>query len=262
ELAGRLSMADLTRMWQMLLKGLGETRSAPSQLQGAEMVLVRLIYGLSLPSPADSLKAMEQGQNQPQTQSQPQPQASSPSSAPTGGSTSAVGTTTGGGPIVSHGPVMSAAAVQQNPDIDNDPRSMSELQLPDPTTFDEVVRLSEEKGEMILHANLVSNVHLVKFEVGRIEYSPAEHAPADLSGRLSRFLNDHTPRRWVVTVSRVSGAATIKQQTDALRAKERADAASHPLISAVLKTFPGAEVTKVTDHSGDVEPLKNAEEQD
>ncbi|MDH5189169.1 MAG: DNA polymerase III subunit gamma/tau, partial [Rhodospirillaceae bacterium] len=60
EMAGRLSMADLTRMWQMLLKGIGETRSAPSQIQGAEMVLVRLIYGLSLPSPADALQAMKQ----------------------------------------------------------------------------------------------------------------------------------------------------------------------------------------------------------
>ncbi len=270
ELAGKLSMADLTRMWQMLLKGLGEARSAPSQLQGAEMVLVRLIYGLSLPSPADAMKAMEQGQPQAQAQAQaqPQPQSGPSSSAPTsgGGSTSAIGTSQPSGPVVAHGPVMSATAVQQVPDIapdmDSEPRSMSELQLPDPTTFDEVVALSEEKGEMILHANLVSNVHLVKFEAGRIEYSPADHAPADLSGRLSRFLNDHTPRRWVVSISRASGAATIKQQADALQAKERAEATSHPLVSAVLKIFPGAEVTKVTDHSGDVVALNNPEEQD
>ena len=281
ELAAKLSMADLTRMWQMLIKGLGETRSAPSQLQGAEMVLVRLIYGLSLPSPADAMKAMEQAQSQNMGQSPAQAQAQGQGQAqsqgqghqaqptsPSGGSTSAQGTTAGtatnGAPRVTHGPVMSASgaatAIAENPETE--PRSMSEVQLPDPMTFDEVVALTEQKGEMILHANLISNVHLVKFEAGRIEYSPAEHAPADLSGRLSRFLNDHTPRRWVVSVSNISGAATIKQQTDAVRAKERAEAASHPLVSAVLKTFPGAEVTKVTDNSSDAAPLKNVEEQD
>ncbi len=275
ELAAKLSMADLTRMWQMLIKGLGETRQAPSQLQGAEMVLVRLIYGLSLPSPADAMQAMEQsqsqnlGQNPGQPQTKPQASSAPSPTGSAGGSTSAqggttTGTTTGSAPRVTHGPVMSAsgatAAIAEN--HETEPRSMSEVQLPDPMTFDEVVVLTEQKGEMILHANLISNVHLVKFEAGRIEYSPAEHAPADLSGRLSRFLNDHTPRRWVVSVSNISGAATIKQQTDAVRAKERSDATSHPLVSAVLKTFPGAEVTKVTDNSGDAAPLKNTEEQD
>lgn len=267
EMAGRLSMADLTRMWQMLIKGIGETRSAPSQLQGAEMVLVRLIYGLSLPSPADALKAMERTPSQTATPT-PNPSSASVSgqSQQTGATTSAIGAPGNGAPRVTHGPTMSSsisggasAAVAQSPidESQTQPHSMSEVSLPDPMTFAEVVSLSEQKGEMILHANLVSNVHLVKFEPGRIEYSPAEHAPADLSGKLSKFLNDHTPRRWVVSISRLSGAATIKQQTDAMRAQERAEAAKLELVSTVLKTFPGAEVVSVTDHSADAEVLKS-----
>ena len=280
EMAAGLSMADLTRAWQMLLKGITETRSAPSQLQGAEMVLIRLIYGLSLPSPADALKAMGQTQAQPSGQHGSGTGASAPAPASGGGASAIGGTQTPGSPGVTHGPVMSApanasggasAALAQNPEGENQSqvqpqaqpqaqlqaRSMSEASLPDPLTFAEVVSLSEQKGEMILHANLISNVHLVKFEPGRIEFSPADHAPSDLSGKLSKFLNDHTPRRWVVTVSRASGAATIKQQGDALKAKERADAAKLELVSAVLKTFPGAEVTGVTDHSSDAQVLKN-----
>lgn len=152
---------------------------------------------------------------------------------------------------------MAQAPEQIQTQPDTQPKSMSEVQLPDPLSFAEVVSLSEQKGEMILHANLVSNVHLVKFEAGRIEYSPAEHAPTDLSGKLSRFLNDHTSRRWVVTVSSVSGAATLKQQTDAMAAKQRADASADPLVSSVLKIFPGSEVTKVTDHAKDAAVAKN-----
>lgn len=59
EMATGLSMAGLTRAWQMLLKGLSEVRMAPSALQAAEMILVRLMYGMELPSPADVLKKLQ-----------------------------------------------------------------------------------------------------------------------------------------------------------------------------------------------------------
>ena len=56
DMAGRLSMAALARAWQMLLKGLGEVRVAPSPLQAAEMILVRLSYASTLPTPAEALE--------------------------------------------------------------------------------------------------------------------------------------------------------------------------------------------------------------
>jgi DNA polymerase-3 subunit gamma/tau len=55
-LANQLSMPVLARSWQMLLKGLGEVRAAPSPLAAAEMVLVRMAYAADLPSPADLVK--------------------------------------------------------------------------------------------------------------------------------------------------------------------------------------------------------------
>ncbi|MDH3476442.1 MAG: DNA polymerase III subunit gamma/tau, partial [Rhodospirillales bacterium] len=52
-LASQLSLPVLARFWQMLLKGLGETRGAPAPLQAAEMVLIRLTYASELPTPGD-----------------------------------------------------------------------------------------------------------------------------------------------------------------------------------------------------------------
>ncbi|MGC2522469.1 MAG: DNA polymerase III subunit gamma/tau, partial [Stellaceae bacterium] len=49
-LADKLSMPVLARAWQMLLKGLGEVQEAPSPIQAAEMVLVRLAYVADLPA--------------------------------------------------------------------------------------------------------------------------------------------------------------------------------------------------------------------
>jgi len=60
EMAGSLSMADLTRAWQILLKGLEEVRVAPSPVAAAEMVLIRLAYAAELPSPAEALRSLQQ----------------------------------------------------------------------------------------------------------------------------------------------------------------------------------------------------------
>jgi DNA polymerase-3 subunit gamma/tau len=249
EMATGLTMAALTRAWQMLLKGLGEVRSAPSALQAAEMILVRLMYGLELPSPADALKKLQDA---------PQPQPSGPNGNSGGnsggGSVTAQGSTHTPGSSATHAPMMSAGpgravsgSAQTETQPLSQPLSMSEVQLPDPLTFDQVVALTETLGEMILHANLISNVHLVSFQPGKMEYHPADHAPGDLAQRLTKFLNDHTARRWMVTVSREAGQATLKQQEEAVAASERAEAARDPLVQAVLLTFPGSEVVSVQE---------------
>jgi DNA polymerase-3 subunit gamma/tau len=49
-MAGELSIATLSRAWQMLLKGLDDIRIAPSPLLAAEMLLIRLAHAADLPS--------------------------------------------------------------------------------------------------------------------------------------------------------------------------------------------------------------------
>src|SRR5438552_14529093 len=57
-LAEKLSMPVLARAWQMLLKGLEEVQVAPSPIQAAEMVLVRLAYVADLPAPAELVRSV------------------------------------------------------------------------------------------------------------------------------------------------------------------------------------------------------------
>ena len=91
-------------------------------------------------------------------------------------------------------------------------------------------------------SNLYNNVHLVDFAPGRIEFHPGDHAPSALAHRLSRFLNDNTARRWVVTVASQAGQPTLHQQA-ASAAKD--EVATHPLVKAVMETFPGATIGAV-----------------
>ncbi len=57
-LAERLTMPVLGRLWQMLLKGVGEVETAPDRRQAAEMVLIRLCHVADLPPPGELVKRL------------------------------------------------------------------------------------------------------------------------------------------------------------------------------------------------------------
>jgi DNA polymerase-3 subunit gamma/tau len=74
ELAGKLSWADIHRLWQMLLKGLGDVQIAPDPQEAATMALLRLIHAADLPDPATVLTRLS-GEAEGATASVPRPKA-------------------------------------------------------------------------------------------------------------------------------------------------------------------------------------------
>ncbi len=56
-MSGELSLAVLSRAWQMLLKGLDDLRIAPSPLLAAEMLIIRIAHAADLPS-AETMLSM------------------------------------------------------------------------------------------------------------------------------------------------------------------------------------------------------------
>ncbi len=255
EMAEALSMAALSRAWQMLLKGIGEANHAPSPLQAVEMILVRLAYAQDLPSPADAVKALKDSAPAPSPSS-----GASSGNAPSGnggGGASAIGSPMPSGP---RGGAQPQAALAQSdfapaPQVQPAPVGEVAAMRSDPQRFEDVVALANAHNERILHANLVSNVHLVEFEPGRILFNPTEHAPHDLAQSLGKFLNTHTERPWAVKTTEASGEATLHQKTEAIEADKRREAAEHPVVKAVLDAFPGAKLEKVRDLGPETAPL-------
>ncbi|MEQ1648065.1 MAG: DNA polymerase III subunit gamma/tau [Hyphomicrobiaceae bacterium] len=58
ELSATLSIAILSRAWQMLLKGIEEVAAAGNPVAAAEMVLIRLAYTADLPTPDEIIKSL------------------------------------------------------------------------------------------------------------------------------------------------------------------------------------------------------------
>ena len=238
-MAAKLVMPVLARTWQMLLKGLQETQSAPSPIRAAEMALVRIAYAADLPSPADALRGLSaNGGARPSTPSR------SGNGASGNGTTNAVSRSTTGAPISGGGPSASAglAVVARN----EQPQPMAAApQLALPATAEAVLALLEEKREMMLANHFINNLHVVRCEAGRLEFRPAQNAPSDLANKLGETLSRLTGQRWVISVAREGGEPTIATSRASADAASRASAASHPLVQAVLAAFPKATIERV-----------------
>ena len=98
---------------------------------------------------------------------------------------------------------------------------------------------------MILYSQLQKNVHLVAFEIGRMELRLTEEAPRDLVNNVSSFLSEWTGHRWVITVSSEEGEATLGDKARAEDQRLRDEAESDSVVQAVKLAFPGAKVSKV-----------------
>ena len=59
QLASKLSIATLARIWQMLLKGFEELSRVPNVLSAVEMIIIRLAYIGMMPSPNEILAKIE-----------------------------------------------------------------------------------------------------------------------------------------------------------------------------------------------------------
>jgi DNA polymerase-3 subunit gamma/tau len=231
-LAKDLSLPVLARAWQMLLKGLGEAQYAPQPLAAAEMALIRLLHVADLPTPGDLVRQLSGGAPGPGGN------ASAPRGpAPSGGA---------GGGFSTGGNAVANRAVAREP-APNPQTAPTAALAPMPTTFAAVVALFAARREGILHTHLQNDVHLVNFEVGRIELRPTQKAPANLPNRIAACLNEWTGSRWLVSVSGDLGAPTLKEQAQAADAEMRRRAAEHPLVKAVLDAFPGATIDAVRD---------------
>jgi len=82
EWAGKLSAGQLHRLWQLLLKGFEEVRSAPDPLVAAQMALLRVLHAADLPDPGQLARKLEALAANPAALATAAP-ANAPSGAPT-----------------------------------------------------------------------------------------------------------------------------------------------------------------------------------
>jgi DNA polymerase-3 subunit gamma/tau len=237
DFAAKLSMRVLSRMWQMLLKGITEAQAATRPAAAAEMVLVRIAYVADMPTPDEAIRMLEQNG---------------------GGSAVIAGNAAPRGapaPTVSSmqsSPVRAASAPRANADASARPQMIAaapEVQAAPAAlriaSYPELVALAGEKRDLLTKAALEADVRLVRIEDGRLEVALERSAARTLINDLSRKLEQWTGRRWTVIVSNEAGQPTLRSQNEVQKNQRERAAESDPRVQEVLARFPGAKVVEV-----------------
>lgn len=235
EFASKISMRVLSRMWQMLLKGITEVQAATRPAAAAEMVLVRIAYVADLPTPDEAIKMLEQNG--------------------------------GGSPVVSGGgaarstapaaPVASATPVRMptsSPSSFGGARPQMAAPAPDPqaavpqlrvTSFTQLVALAGQKRDIMTKSALEGDMRLVRFEEGRLEVALEPNASKTMISELAKKFELWTGRRWTVIVSNEPGQPTLRSVNQAAKQEHARTAEADPRVQEVLSRFPGAKVVEV-----------------
>ena len=245
EMAAKLTVPQLARTWQLLLKALSEVQSAPDGAAAVEMAMIRIAFAAELPPTEQLLRTVGNPVGNP-----------AQTVAPRG--VSAVSAPPAPPPLRMSATRNESVAAQSEPSASLAPvvAMVPRLEL---RNFAEIVELTREKREARLVYALEHWVHLVTFERGRLELRLNPAAPATFPGELSDRLAKWTGERWIVSVSSAEGEATLADQAQAEEQVRHASAAQDPLLKAAMAMFPGARIVAVRDRDALVEPEGNGE---
>ena len=240
DFAAKLSMRVLSRMWQMLLKGITEVQGATRPAAAAEMVLVRIAYVADLPTPDEALRMLEQNGG-----------GAAPARGNASGLSSAAGSSSPAGVATASTRPMAAM-----PRAQAEPAARPQMSVPAPQaaqaaprirldTFPELVALAAAKRDLQVKAALEADVRLVRMEDGRLEVAMERSAARGLIGELSRKLEAWTGRRWAVIVSSEEGQPTLRALAQSQQSLRERAAEADPRVREVMARFPGARIIEV-----------------
>jgi DNA polymerase-3 subunit gamma/tau len=248
--AEKLSVRVLSRAWQMLLKGIGETEGAARPASAAEMVLIRIAHAATLPTLDEALKVLEEGAgatpsggNGASRSSAASPQQGASSGAPASAVASSRMPTNGGGQAMRLVERQADAEPQQEvsrPAVEQEAAHAVRVQ-----SLADIAALADAERDMAFKVLVKRCVRLVRLDPGRLDISLTADAPKTLAGDLNARLRKWTGRNWLVTVSREEGGPTLAEQEASRRENAITDARADPNVAAILARFPGAKIVNV-----------------
>ena len=220
-LLAHVKPSDLSRMWQLLLKGLEEVKLAPVPAQALDMVIMRLLHASHLPPLGNIIRKLENA-SQTTRQNEPVKQNRPPAAAP-------------------------EPKIETKPEPEPVPQpfpSDDKIPIKD---FQDLTRRLTDDGADKLSSYLRSQVRLVEFSPGKLvlqEIMPGQSSVlTDLRARLQVL----TGIGWEITLTESEGAATIAEEEDMKNLHRIEQATRHPTVQSLMTHLPGAKPLRVSE---------------
>lgn len=234
EISKKLTVGQLTRIWQILIKSYTEVKVAPVPIAATEMVLLKLSTAGLLPPPELATKIIKEMSTQITTKEETAKSIVSEN------------------PInASHSNHHSAAERVLNADIIEETVAPENKVLPLNTLEDIIAALPS--SDIILKSDIKRYVKPIKVKQGMIIYQPSDGAPKDLSGSIVSALKNLTGDLWVVSPEVDGGGFTIKELEKLSQTEQNEKDKSHPIFTHSL--ISKAKLIKI--YNSEDEPTQN-----
>jgi len=208
-------------LWQLLLKGYEEVRSAPDPLVAAKMALLRALHAADMPDPGRLAKELQAlALNAPATNAPATNAPATNAPATNAPATPAAAGASETGPAAALEWADLAAAIRDCPDVHHSMSLYSQLQL---------------------------QVRVITLEEGKLIYAQPPEFEDDLTPALKQALFTLTGQRWAVATGTGHAAPSLVEQEAAALVEARKKIEHHPMIKATKDHFPGAEIIEEKD---------------
>jgi DNA polymerase-3 subunit gamma/tau len=205
--AGDLSAGQLHRLWQLLLKGHDEVKTAPDPLVAAQMALLRVLHAADMPDPGGLVRKLEE--------------------------------------MLAQGPALAAAAMAAAPAGDGATASAPVAMAAAGMDWQALVEQVEEVSPLT-GATMRLSVRLIELRMGTLRYQLAPGLPGDPTADMKKALQNITGQAWLVErldgAAAQGAQPSLVEAKAALEAEAEAAMRADPLVRAALEAFPGAEI--------------------
>ena len=217
-LNSKVSIAILSKIWQMMIKGLGELQAAPVQIDALEMILIRVAYSASLPTPYELLNDVKKNSNlsnfRPQV-SQAETQITPP-------------------------PVFNRALAAEPEPNTADSEFLTFNQFSDLLNYLEVHKMP------LAEYALKNDVSISEFKSGYIKMTASDKIHPDFILNLHKILTQATGLTWKIEMARGTLGVTVADMEKAAEEEEKRNIMEYPLVKAIMAEFKGAKIETAT----------------
>lgn len=206
-------IAILSKVWQMLIKGISELQYANVQIDALEMILIRIAYSANMPTPAELLKELKKKSRLTNNTAERK-----------------VNLTT------------STTLAADDAHITSDLTEHEGFEL---ASTDDLVKLLNAKRQMLLLYAVKNDMSFKEFTEGRMRIALSEKADKDLIANLRKFLAKETGVSWVIDIDYEPLGETLAFKETKELERDKKNISEYPLVKAILSEFNGAKIETV-----------------
>lgn len=219
------SLAVLSKIWQMLIKGISEINMAPSAVEALEMILLRVAYSASLPTPYEILNEVKKNSDLAGT------------SSVYSGQSALLQNSAAAAPVS-----VPPSGTEKKNDLT---ATVSAGETSGFNTVEDLLRYLEGTKKALIEYSIKHDVCIREFSDGHIAMNIAPTIHQDFIMNLHKLLSEATGRQWEIEIIKGDLGETIADKEKSAAEATKKNVSEYPLVKKILEEFKGAKIETV-----------------